>query len=325
MFTKPLSRVLDVLAFPHGVERYVELVNPVFSLSEVRARITGVHHPTPTSTALTLRPNANWRGFRAGQFVNLTIEIDGVRHTRCYSPANSEGDGHVKLIVKRHTHGLVSRFLHDRAGPGMVVGLSPAGGDFALPTPRPRRVQLISGGSGITPVLSMLRTLRHESYDGELSFLHFCRDAGELVADVPARFTSTDGHLRLGDIVEGAEVFACGPPALLDAVRAVVPPERLHVESFLPPVLAPSGPGGGTVGFGRSGVEVADDGRSLLEQAEAAGLSPDHGCRMGICKTCTCTMTAGSVRDLRTGEITAGAESIQICVSAPAGDVTLDL
>jgi ferredoxin-NADP reductase len=320
------TRFLDTLTYPHGIERYVEIVRPTFSLSEVRARVTSVHRPTASSVALTLKPNGNWEGFRPGQFVNLTVEIDGVRHTRCYSPAGSAHDpGTIELIVKRHREGRVSRFLYENARPGLVAGLSQADGDFFLPAERPRRIQLISGGSGITPVLSMLRTLRAEGHDGHVGFLHFCRDASELAAPVPARFTTSGGRLTAGDIDPAAEVFACGPPALLDAVREYVEPERLHVESFLPPVIAPARPGDGAVAFTRSGVKIQDDGRPLLEQAEAAGLTPEHGCRMGICKSCTCAMTAGSVRHLRTGAITSGAELIQICVSAPVGDVTLDL
>jgi ferredoxin-NADP reductase len=320
------TRLFDVLTFPHGADRYAEILKPDYSRSEVRGRVVSVHRPTASSVALTLRPNALWQGFRAGQFVDVSVEIDGVRHTRCYSPANSEHDGAtIELIVKRHHEGLVSEFLHEFARPGLVVGLSQAAGDFVLPDTRPAAVQLISGGSGITPVLSMLRTLRAEGYAGELHFLHFCRGAEELVADVPARFTRLDGHLQPGDLVPGAEVFACGPPALLDSVRELVEPERLHVESFVPPVFVPGEPGGGAVTFTSAGVTAPDDGRSLLEQAEAAGLTPEHGCRMGICKSCTCSMTAGSVRDLRTGAVISGAEAIQICVSAPLGDVTLDL
>jgi ferredoxin-NADP reductase len=320
------TRFLDTLTYPHGIERYVEIVRPTFSLRDVRARVTSVHRPTASSVALTLRPNGNWEGFRPGQFVNLTVEIDGVRHTRCYSPAGSAHDaGTIELIVKRHREGRVSRFLYANARPGLVVGLSQADGDFFLPAERPRRIQLISGGSGITPVLSMLRTLRAEGYDGHTSFLHFCRDESELATAVPARFTATAGRLTAQDIDPQADVFACGPPALLDAVREMVAPERLHVESFLPPALAPATPGEGAVTLARSGLTVKDDGRPLLEQAEAAGLAPEHGCRMGICKSCTCAMTAGSVRNLRTGAITAGTELIQICVSAPVGDVTLNL
>ena len=78
--------------------------------------------------------------------------------------------------------------------------------------------------------------------------------------------------------------------------------------------------------FARAGERVPNNGRSLLEQAEQAGLSPAFGCRMGICHTCTCRKTAGAVQNLVSGEISSAEdEDIQICVSVPAGDVELDL
>ena len=83
---------------------------------------------------MTLRPNENWKGFRTGQFVRLTVEIDGVRQTRCYSPACSEhAPDRIEITVKAHPEGRVSGFLNRAARPGMVVGLSPADGDFVLP------------------------------------------------------------------------------------------------------------------------------------------------------------------------------------------------
>jgi ferredoxin len=128
-----------------------------------------------------------------------------------------------------------------------------------------------------------------------------------------------------------AETFACGPPALLDAVRELWAEEgierRLHVESFVPPTLAaPSGVAEGSVEFSGSGLRLANTGASLLEQAEAAGLAPESGCRRGICHTCTCRKAAGTVRNLATGELSsADEEDIQICVSAPVGDVAIEL
>ena len=100
---------------------------------------------------------------------------------------------------------------------------------------------------------------------------------------------------------------------------------RLHIEEFTP-ALAPITDVGGTVHFASSGLSRESCGASLLEQAEAAGLHPEHGCRMGICFSCTTTKTSGRVRDLRTGETDDDPDHpIQLCVSAPVGDVTLDL
>jgi ferredoxin len=127
-----------------------------------------------------------------------------------------------------------------------------------------------------------------------------------------------------------AATFVCGPPALIDSVRAVWLQDGLAeptVETFTP--LAPSFDperAEGIISFAASGCATANNGMPLLEQAEDAGLAPEHGCRMGICNTCSCRKTAGTVRNVTTGELsTAGEEQIRICVSVPVGDVALDL
>ncbi len=83
-------RLFEALATPHGVDRYLELVNPMLTVRELRAEVTDVHRSTADTVTLTLRPTRQWRGFQAGQFVQLTVDIDGVRRTRCYSPAGSQ-------------------------------------------------------------------------------------------------------------------------------------------------------------------------------------------------------------------------------------------
>jgi ferredoxin-NADP reductase len=351
------SNLLEALAYPHGVDRYVELVRPLLVAHEVRAVVTAVRHQTPKSVTLTLRPNENWRGLRAGQFVDLSVEIDGVRETRPYSPAASEhaAGGALELTVSTHPEGKVSRHLRDHARPGMIVGLSQAGGDFVLPDPRPERVLLISGGSGITPVMAMLRTLCHEGFAGEMAFLNYARsrqlalygaeldrlaerNANLHVArgftrgrGLPLRGRFCREHLRA--VISGhggAATFVCGPPALIDSVRAVWAEDGLAepaVETFTPPAITFDTDGAeGVVSFAASRRQALNSGLPLLEQAEDAGLAPDHGCRMGICNTCSCRKLSGTVRNVVTGEDSTGeGEQIRICVSVPVGDVALDL
>jgi stearoyl-CoA 9-desaturase NADPH oxidoreductase len=351
------SNLLEALAYPHGVDRYVELVRPLLVKRDVRAEVTAVRRQTHKSVTLTLRPNENWRGLRAGQFVGLSVEIDGVRETRPYSPAGSQhaAGGELELTVSTHPEGRVSRYLRDRARPGMIVGLTQAEGDFVLGDPRPERVLLISGGSGITPVMAMLRTLCDEGFAGEIGFLHYARsrefalygaeldrlsDRNEGVR-VARGFTRGRGlpltgrfrreHLRA--VVcdhSDAATFVCGPPALIDSVRAVWARDGLAepaVETFTAPALTFDTDGAeGFVSFAASGRRAANSGLPLLEQAEDAGLAPEHGCRMGICNTCSCRKTSGTVRNVLTGETsTAPDEQIRICVSVPVGDVALDL
>jgi ferredoxin-NADP reductase len=353
------SSLLEALATPHGVDRYVELVRPAFSLREVRAEVLAVRRPTARAVTLTLRPNANWRGFRAGQFVRLSVEVDGVRRTRCYSPASSAHVGDLlELTAHAQPDGEVSPFLRASARAGMVVSLSPAESDFVLPDERPRALLLISGGSGITPVMAMLRTLCEEGHDGPIGFLHYARDEHDVAyAEELRALAARHPNVRLlrgfsrdprgGELVgrfdpehvraagidpADARTFASGPNGLLDAVRETWAREdldaRLHVETFAPPAPPVAAPGDatGSVAFARSGRAAPNSGAPLLDQAEAAGLTPQSGCRMGICHTCSCRKVAGAVRDVRTGEVSdAPDELIQICVNVPVGDVTLDI
>jgi ferredoxin-NADP reductase len=354
---RPRLRFLEAAATPHGLDSYLEQLDPLLVTGECRAEVVGVERGTAESVTLTLRPNRAWRGFRAGQFVNLAVEIDGVRHQRCYSPACAEGRRPtLEITTKRHPEGLVSNFLVDRAEPGMVVGLSQAEGDFQLPDPRPESVLLIGGGSGITPLMAILRTLVAEDYDRPIALLHYMPDPEranyrselERLAAAHPNFRlarsytrapgvgELDGHFSPAHLTQSepsfaaAETFACGPPALLDAVRGTWAnglEQRLHVESFVPPTYLPVGePGEGQVRFADSGVEVANSGEPLLEQAETAGLHPEYGCRMGICHTCTCRKRAGTHKNLLTGEVSSAPdEEIQLCVSAALGDLTVEI
>lgn len=344
------SDLVDLLTGPHGVDRYTELVAPTWTLGEARAKVIEVRRDTPRSVTLILAPNDTFTStniVKAGQYVNLTVDIGGRRHTRCYSPANAEGSPTLELTIGHHDGGLVSTYLYERARRGMVVGLAGVGGDFVLPAKRPRRVLLVSGGSGITPVMAMLRTLVAEGHQGEIAFVHYARTPaeacyrGELRSHNGLRGVRVlHGYTRsgAGDLVGrfGANhlatampspdaVFVCGPTPLVEAVREHC--DNVFSESFVPPVLAaPAGPSGGRITFGDSRIDVADDGRSLLEQAESAGLTPESGCRMGICHTCTRRKTSGTVRNLVTGAVsTAPDEDVQICVSVPVGDVDLAL
>jgi ferredoxin-NADP reductase len=344
------SSLIDVLVGPHGIDRYLELIRPALTVNEARASVQAVRRQTARSVTLTLRPNAAFQGFRAGQFVRVGVEIDGVRRTRCYSPACSERADLLELTVTTHPDGLVSRWLRERLVPGTIVHLGEASGSFVLPDPRPERLALISGGSGITPVLSMLRTLCEEGFDGELAFVHYARTRadwlyrleveaiaarhrGIRVAYVATReggeHASAESLRRLIGEIDGATAMVCGPRSLIEGVRALWPGD-LRSETFAPPSLelarAGERPAAGTIRFRRSGLTATIASGSLLEQAEAAGLSPEFGCRMGICRTCTCRKTAGAVRDLRTGEVSAeDDEDIQLCVSVPVGDVALEL
>jgi ferredoxin-NADP reductase len=353
------SRLVSSLTSPRSVDDYLQLVDPSWSVREVRARVVGVHREADEATSLFLKPNGNWRGFRAGQFVPLSVVIGGVRHTRCYSLSSAPEEGvPLRLTIKAMAGGRISGWARSGARVGDVVGLGQAGGDFVLPDPVPRRLLFVSGGSGMTPLVSIARHLAAVGYDGSIAWMHYARRE-VLFADALARLAKERLAMRFSAFLSRAhgpaaapprlsaeqldafdpdwtscEAFVCGPEALNQTAthlwRSRGLGGRLHVERFS---LAPKAPPARDAGashrlvFARSRREAeARSGVSLLAQAEAAGLSPRHGCRMGICHACLCRKVSGTVRNELTGESSGGEDGvIQLCVSTPLSDVTLDL
>lgn len=356
------SRAVAALASPHGVDRYLELVDPMWAATEVRARVISVHRENPDSEAaavatLTLQPTSTWRGHRAGQYVQVGLDVPGLggrRLTRCFSISSAEsGPGErFTLTVRAHDEGHVSGFLVHDARPGQMLHLGQAEGDFTLiespATPTNNHLLMISGGSGITPVMSQLRTLLRDGYDGRAGrrviFLHYARSPeDQIFAEELSRIAADDNdvrvHLRYGEqtftelelrrLVPGfrdVDTWACGPAGLIELVRvAYGESSRLRVELFKPPAVA-SDSAEGEVTFAVSGETAENTGASLLEQAEAAGLTPEFGCRMGICFSCATRKTEGTVRNVLTGEESSlPDEDIRICVSSPVGDCSVEL
>lgn len=353
------SRAVAALASPHGVDHYLSRINPMWAAHDVRARVVDVHRETDTLGALvatlTLRPTATWRGHRAGQYVQVGLDLPGSarRMTRCFSlsSAASVPGEDVTITVRAHAEGQVSRYLVD-AEPGLLLHLSQAQGSFTLPvspaTPGIDPLLFITGGSGITPAMSMVRTLLRDGYDGRagrpVTFLHYARSAeDQIFADELAEIAAADNdvtvHLRHGDAVfhelelrrlvpgfRDTDTWACGPAGMLELVReAYGESPRLRLELFKAPTAA-SGNAEGDLVFAGSDQQVANSGASILEQAEAAGLAPAFGCRMGICFSCTARKSEGTVRNVLSGvESSLPDEDIQICVSAPVGDCVVDL
>ncbi|WP_440713451.1 ferredoxin reductase [Gordonia sp. FQ] len=350
-----LENLVEATATPYPVDRYLEFVSPMLTWRETHAKVVGLEHRTDRTVTLTLAPTRQWKGHTAGQYIEVSAVVDGVRHRRFFSPANAEQDTKtIELTVTAHDDGFISKHLRDDLGLGDVLTIGAPAGDFQLPAARPERVILVSGGSGITPVISMLRTLIAEGHSEPITLVHYARTPGDVPyaveldvaartldnVDVQLHYTreADGGHFApehldgLAD-AEGAQVFLCGPPSLMAAVREYHDErglsDRLHSEAFTidtTPVIDPNQPITGTVTYSESETTSENDGRTILEQAEAAGLNPEFGCRMGICFSCTKVRKSGCTRNILTGELDSEADQqIQICVSAPVGDVDIEL
>lgn len=330
-------------------------VNPLWSVNRTRARVVAVRAETADIKSFVLRPNRHWQGFKAGQFVPLRVTIDGVVHERCYSPTSRPQARTVSLGVKRQPNGKVTNWLHDQLKSGDVVELGEAGGEFLLPGSPLRKLLLIAGGSGVTPILSLAREALARNATADIAILYYARTPGDFAyrGEFMA-LRESHPQLRVTFIAEqGGEpehqgrfsqgqltrlcpdfrdrlTYLCGPAGLMEAVGAVWTGEgigeRLHREVFGPAPMSGASTAAVPVRFRRAQRTVENNRPSLLETAEAAGIKPAYGCRIGICKTCTCTKVSGVVRDRITGVVDEQPNSrIRICVSEPLGPVTLDL
>ncbi len=352
-----LVRVAEAAVTPLDLGDVLDVFHPLRSGAPLRGRIVEVRPETTTSATLVIKPGRDWAGHVPGQYVRVGVDVDGVRLWRTYSLTHGpRPDECISITVKAIPDGVVSGYLVHRARPGQMVQLDQAQGDFVLPDPLPAKLLLVTAGSGITPVIGMLRNLFSRAEpaagaDGQIVLLHSALARAEVIFGDELRGYAAEGRLRLVELhtdVDGmldvadldtivpdlAErtTYACGPVGLLDAIEAHHA-ERglpLHVERFRPTTVVPGE--GGSVTFA-SGVTVeADGGTPILDAAEDAGVLMPSGCRMGICFGCVLPMTEGAVRDLRNGQLTIAVPGetnpdgvpVQTCISAAAGACSID-
>src|SRR6202161_4110693 len=162
---------------------YLELVNPLWSTRELRGRIERVERETHNAVTVLIKPGWDWPGPLPGQYLRLGIEVDGVHHWRAYSLTSEPGraDGCIAITPKLVESGKVSPFLFGRVKPGTIVRLGGVEGTFVLPDPLPRRLLFISAGSGVTPIMSMLRSLAGERGLEDAVHVHCARSAAGVI------------------------------------------------------------------------------------------------------------------------------------------------
>ena len=352
------SRPVASLTSPYTIDHYLDQIHPMLAAENVRAKVVEVIHETGDASTVVLRPNGAWKGFIPGQHVQFGVEVDGKRRVRVFSVSSSRAnkDKTFSVSVKAHPDGYVSQFLHNELKPGTIVYLSQAEGEFVLPRETPDNVLLMSGGSGITPVMSMIRTLRDSGHTGRVTFLHYARSLeDEMFSDELDEIARTEAQVTriyTRKPAEGAELegrftidhlkhlgidpsetltYVCGPAGLIASVRDTYEElgaaEQLRMEYFKVPSVDLDAPDAtGTLTFDNASIQADNSGQTILEQAEAAGLKPEFGCRMGVCNTCVIKKNHGAVRHVISNEISANTdETIKICVHVPVGDVNVAL
>jgi ferredoxin-NADP reductase len=345
-------RGLEYFTWPLNLDDYLELISPLWSTKELRGRIERVHHETDDAATIYITPGFRWRGHAAGQYLRIGFDVKGKRYWRAYSLSSDAArpDGQITITVKQTDDGVVSRWLHGPQATGSIVTLGDVEGEFTLPAPLPQKLLFLTAGSGITPVMAMLRGLERKRAVPDTVHLHSAStpEGAIFASDLTAleqrqdryrmklRVTGKEGRLTPADLDSVCsdwrerECYACGPGEMLDALtehyESEGVPDRLHIESFEHFVLGHVAGRGGQINLTRTGLETECDGSTpILMAGEKAGADLPFGCRMGICHTCTGRLTEGSVRDLRTGELTHAGTEIRTCVNCPDGPVTIDL
>jgi len=334
---------------------YLELVNPLWSTQELRGRIERIERETDSAVTVFIRPGYDWPGHNAGQYTRVGVVVDGVFHWRAYSLTSEPDhpDGFISITPKRVDEGVVSPYLTKAARPGDVVRLGGVEGDFVLPDDPPERLLFISAGSGVTPVMSMLRSLERTDALGDAVHLHSARTEDDIIFGRRLRglrerhrayrlhlqLTGARGRMGPADLDElcpdwrEREAFLSGPNEMLDAMtehwEREADCERLHLERFQPKLGLDGGAEGegGEIVFARSDAKAESDGsKPILVAGEEEGLELPFGCREGICHTCIGKLCSGRVRDLRNGKVYGqDGEMVRTCISAPEGPVEIDL
>ncbi len=345
-------RVAEAVTTPVIPADYLDLIAPMRSGADLRGRVVSVSAETPDAATVRIRPGRGWRGHTPGQYIRLGVDVDGVRNWRAYSLTSlaTARDGIVSVTVKAIPDGKVSNHVVRQLKPGTMIHLDQAAGEFTMSSPRPAKALFVTAGSGVTPVMGMLRN--HLSELRDVVIIHSAPTERDVIFADELRGWAQSGQLRLverhtdADGMVGPddldslvpdwrerETWACGPTGMLDAFEGHFAgaglPEQIHTERFRPVVIAEGE--GGTVTFVKNGSVVEADGATpILDAGENAGVLMPSGCRMGICFGCVVPLRQGAVRDLRNGELTVAADDgddvrIQTCVSAAAGPCEIDL
>ena len=349
---KALSAVRSFFS-PLLPDDYLELINPLWSTQELRGRIERVDREAGNATTVTIRPGYEWEGHSPGQYLRVGVVVDGVHHWRAYSLTSEPGrpDGYISITPKLVPEGKVSPHFVEQATPGAIVRLGGVEGSFVMPDPAPEKILFISAGSGITPIMSMLRELVRREEVTDVVHLHSDRTPDDVIFGEQLReidrnedglqlhiqLTGEQGRItpdKLDDLCPDwreRTAFVSGPAEMLDAMEehweAHGDPELFNMERFQPKIGGGEEGEGGTIKFLASEKETECDGATpILVAGEEAGIDMPYGCREGICHTCIGKLCTGRLRDMRNGQVhgTEG-EMVRTCINAPEGDIEIEL
>lgn len=301
--------------------------------------------------------------FSAGQAMTLVLPVDGERLMRTFSISSAPGDETVEITVKAHPHGRATPWMHRTIVPGVTVEATGPRGGFVLGEDVPARIAFISAGSGATPLMAMLRSVKDA--DADTVWFHAARTPADILfaADL-AVLQRRMPHLCVTVAVSRPEpgwfgyrgrisrrmlsaaipdlgrrdVFCCGPESFMNATKLIHAaeggnPARFRIEHFHAPMAAerPALPPElmnaaftVTIPGGRTFRATADE--TILEAATRQAVVIPCGCASGLCGTCRVRRLSGTVAMRHNGGLSPEEEAedyILACSSRPLSDVAI--
>ncbi|HNF48464.1 MAG TPA: iron-sulfur cluster-binding domain-containing protein [Chitinophagales bacterium] len=331
-------------------EPLVEKYFPSKSLVSTKATVVSVNKENENMLTIKLKPNRKWNGFIAGQYVETQLKINAVNYTRIFSISSSEDEykssGTITLTIQKQDQGKVTPWLFENLEVGSIIKISDAKGEFILHD-KNRPVLMIAGGSGITPFYAMLQKCANENTNAVL--LYYAKDKQHIFRNKLDKLTlnkqitvhymssTTEGRLSKQQLEKYCpdyyfrQVFICGPNTMISDTTMLLKHNSVDADNifseYFKPVLYPVhfkfNKNKSKIIYKNKEIYTAGS-KTILEQLEAHGENPKHGCRMGLCKECQCTKNKGIVYNTLTQKFSeATPETIQICVSIPVGDVEI--
>ena len=362
--TFSFSRLLQPLVAPDVFDFWASKISPTLAWNRALAKVVERHVEAKDTVTLVLKCNRHFKGYEPGQHLNVMVEVDGVRLTRSYSPTSLPGKGRrLAITVKRVEGGKVSTQLCTRTQVGDVIELGDSFGEMTLANSTCDKWLFVAAGSGITPLISLTRALAAQGRAKDVVLLYWARTRADVcfatelkeLAKQQVGFRAQVFLTRETSLLEGelsgrpsgeqieqlvpdlAErtVYACGPAGFVTTIRNALQAKagQFKEEAFSLPepeetnLLADAAGETVQVQLALSGRTLTVPvGQPLLNALEEQGIQPAYGCRMGICKTCVCSKTGGTTRDLMTGYTEPEPDqALRLCISSAVTDVTLDL
>ncbi len=355
-FFSNLQSQFNQMLFNTSAKNYFEPIAekyfPNYSLVNNKVTIVNIHNEKNGMITITVKPNKKWNGFVPGQFVEIGVQINAVNYFRNFSISSSlnqyKNENTISFTIQKQFNGKVTNWIFDALKIGDKLTISEAKGDF-VNSNSSSKVLYIAGGSGITPFKSMIEECLENNVD--VTLLYYAKSQQHIFESEFLQLdknknvtihlinTTSDGRINLNQIQKycpnflDRKVFICGPNTMIEDAKQLLIENNATDNNIIYEYFkalefklnVDLNHNKSNLKLNNKSIETIEN-TTILEQMEANGLHPKYGCRMGLCKQCSCTKNKGIVFNKLTNTYSeATIETIQICVSIPIGEVEINL